>query len=353
MSDSPDNKMQKAEIEAVARSETACNASRQLGVIGGLGVGDQSREAAFSNKSAKRGHTEKRRYLGIWAIVCFAILGVLSGTFWMRLRDRFFVSNEAPGDYSGAIKFVDGSQVPMLLEVGETAIYAVILAPKGVIHERPISKTDPLVLEAQGQTITLRGQQNEYNEFVGTAETTAGKKGRFTISRRAEPRPIAADAQREAQSWVLLQSERSVWEDKLDKIDTIKKGKLEEIARLKNFVTDKPRLRAGADAKYAEVAAQLQAARDQLNARKEKAQKLAASLVLAQRVTPFGKLVTLARESNERELRWVESMLRVGERVGPAGIEDEVRRGMDILAIEDQIEKERDRIIELGGNPDA
>ncbi len=310
-------------------------------------IGDRPLLSIFSDGA------QKRKFITLWAVICFLVLGALSGSFWMRLRDRFVVSPGVSGTYSGAIEFVDGSQTPVLLEVGKSMLFGIVLSPGGVVHERSIARTEALVLDAQGESITLRGRRNEFDEFVGTAETSAKKRGHFTLGRRFDPRALTPEMEHDARSWVLLQAERAVWDEKISKIDAIKNVKLEDIERLKNFVTDKPRLRAGADAKYAQVAEQLQAARDQLIVRKEKAQRLAGSLALAQRVTPFGKLVTLARESNERELRWIESMLRVGDRVGPAGIDDEVRRGIEILNALAGIRREWNRIVELGGDPDA
>jgi len=51
-------------------------------------------------------------------------------------------------------------------------------------------------------------------------------------------------------------------------------------------------------------------------------------------------------------------MLRVGDQVGPgqagpAGIEDDVQRGLEIMGLKDQLVRERARIAALGGDPDA
>ena|GEM_PF-3921701 len=326
---------------------------------------------------------DSKNRLPVSAFLALLLIVLLSGTFWMRLRERFIVEPTAHGAYIGKIKLVSGYQIPMFLEIDDTQLYAAVLlhssaAPLGhtlnqrILIERARTVATPLTLplpdssnfsDMQEMTVTLRGQLNEYDEFTGTVFVSGHKsgvkeseiidRGQFMLRARAEPRALTPALQRDAQSWVLLQAERATWDEKLAKIATIKDGKLDEIERLKNFVNDKLRLRAGADQKYAAVETQLQAVHDELNGRKEKAQKLSASLALAQRVTPFGRLVTLARESNDRELRWVESMLRVGDQAGPAGIEDDVQRGLEIMGLKDQLVRERARIVALGGDPDA
>jgi hypothetical protein len=311
------------------------------------------RTVAGSSSAVAQSGGVKRRRLTITAAVLLVVLFILSGTFWLRIRDRFVIPPEATGSYSGVIKLPDGTQLPVALELDESRLFVALLSKNSVAIERPRSESGSLMLARDGLTVTLKGQVNEYDEFVGVAETSTGQKGVYRFGRRTEPRALSDKGLQEAQSWVLLSAELGMLEEKLSRIAGVKDGKNEEIARLRSFVADKPRLRAGADQKFSQVSAQLQAAKDELNSRLERARKLEASLGLAQRVTPFGRLVTLARESNERELRWVESMLRVGDQVGPAGIEDEVRRGFELLELKNRVEQERERVLQLGGDPDA
>ena len=75
--------------------------------------------------------------------------------------------------------------------------------------------------------------------------------------------------------------------------------------------------------------------------------KLDRQVELAYRVTGMGRLVSLARESLEREGRWQESMLRVGSADIPPEVLEQSAKAERILEIKRLIDSENTRIYDL------
>ena len=120
-----------------------------------------------------------------------------------------------------------------------------------------------------------------------------------------------------------------------------------EIDKLSNFITDADSLKQRAEDRFQKVKGEYTELKTKVEALRAQTVQLKNQVALAQRVTQQGTLVSLARESLDRESRWVDSMFR--SEVGTSGQDfvSGVRHGEKIIALREQIAIEREKIANL------
>jgi len=114
--------------------------------------------------------------------------------------------------------------------------------------------------------------------------------------------------------------------------------------------TEGEELRSRANEKFGSVQEGLAQAERELKQEHQKVQRLEASLEIAGKVTGMGKLVSLSRESLEREWRIVDSKLRSSADASAEDLEEEYERATRILEVQGQVANERAAIERLQRN---
>src|SRR5262249_34294030 len=120
-----------------------------------------------------------------------------------------------------------------------------------------------------------------------------------------------------------------------------------EVEKLSAVITEGQKLKNTADEKFAAVQKELEAAQTELKQKQERAKELEKKLDLALQVTNAGRLVALARESLDRDGRWIDSMTRVAADTSSPEVDVAVEKGERVLALKEAIDRERQRIDQL------
>lgn len=246
------------------------------------------------------------------------LLALLAGTSLLivDVRRRFPVL--PPGAYLGAIEGLGEEDGRFYIEraAGSPQLFVVMLHegwdPQLVEmfdREGKMSAPLPLTVVGPGTTISFVGTDQPAGVFRGRVERLGA-----TGEGRWELRPLIEESlplsNKELGGWLALRGELEQIEVKLAAYHRELQRKSEERDRLQAFVGDTGTLAARAASKLAEEQSSLDQARVRLDEIQRESRERERELRLASRVTPMGRLASLARESLERDARWYESRMR-------------------------------------------
>lgn len=303
-----------------------------------------------------------QRYLPhLVAFLALCILLGVSGLLWMERANRFPLP--PVGAYSGIVSGVwsSGAEDSFNLYVERNAADPKILVsiirpgwePRSVAIKLGEGGADesvlPITLSGPGGRIRLRGSRVGPSEYKGIADDlVTGTRGTWNLNLISGRGPTSTEHDDdEIKLWLKLKEELIDTEAQIHQNEQRIPEIQGEIDKLTAFISDKDRLKTLADEKFQAVRDEINQAQPGLRALQEQARHLEDRLLLAQRVTPMGRLVSLSRESLEREGRWVDSMYRVGAKESSPELEESVQRGEEILKVKREIAKERAKILEL------
>jgi len=290
-------------------------------------------------------------------------LAVVSLRLWLERQERFPFLEE--GEYHGAITgLFDNPRLPTKFLVrklsGAPEFQLVLLRPDWPAQiERASSPGDdsstgqdffPLIISHDGKSIKLSGVQNAPGSFSGRAvDQSNGQTGSWTLSRyRPKNDALSDEEQSELKSWLALRGELSQIDAQIVEMEELVPKQKEEIERLTEYVTEGVSLKRKADTKFNAVKEEIKSAKERLKLRQDEAKELEEKIDLSQRVTATGKLVSMSRDSLEREGRWIESMLKVNPgREEDSDLQNEVERAEKVLDLKRQIDLEKERISQL------
>ena len=131
-------------------------------------------------------------------------------------------------------------------------------------------------------------------------------------------------------------------------------GKISEqkirIDELQSKVFDGPSYKQHAKERLVDAETALEYARERLKVKQEEFDALQEKLNVAVKVSKRGRLVSLSRESLERERRWIDSVLRMEspETTSPE-VEQKYQKALEVKNIEDRIRIEEAEIARLQG----
>lgn len=294
-------------------------------------------------------------------VVMTVALAVVSVLLWMERRNRFPAM--APGLYAGSIGgiFADESEPPALLlmqafEDGDTLLISVagqepsakILV--GIKQEGSLESILPLTFESLGGALRFMGSQAGDHIYEGTVvNLDLGKRGRWEVQLVSSGDvSIASRKQEQLKLWLRLKEELGQTEQEFTEIQKQLPDQRAEVEKLSAAITEGTKLKSSAEEKYNAVQRDLEMVQKELAEKQERAKKLEGKLTLAQQVTPAGRLVALVHQTAEREARWMESMLRAGGEVSSPEVEAALTQGAKVLELQQQIEREKARINQLG-----
>ena len=279
--------------------------------------------------------------------------------FWLERSETF--PRMETGLYSGVIVSPLDPQAPPLalivlsraqsdqldvafvgsdLELQTVALKTSPAGPRG-----PSVSAQALELNSPAGPLRLSGQRSADGNYAGkVTQLRSGTEAAWRLVRAESGAPTLEETNlKEIRMWLSLRAEllavelRSSWLAK--KIPQ----QAEEIKKLDEFVTEGVGLKQRADQKFGQVQGLVKAALERLKLKQQEAKELEEKISLSQRVTPMGRLVSLGRESLQREAAWVELMFKLNPQSGDTKrIEQDYARAAKVLELKAEIRRERE-----------
>jgi hypothetical protein len=198
--------------------------------------------------------------------------------------------------------------------------------------------------------LRLTGKRlGEAHEYVGVIRGEQGlAKGDWSLH-GLQKAPLLYDRE-QLRHWLLLMAESWSVEDRLADSRNQIARRQQDISELEALIDDQEKLKSKTEDELKEARKEYLKAQEEFSQLADKAEGLAKQFHLARRVTPMGRLVALARETLERENRWISSMLRT-DMGGRSGVlDDELKKGERIMSLKHAIAQEKARIFELSND---
>lgn len=120
-----------------------------------------------------------------------------------------------------------------------------------------------------------------------------------------------------------------------------------EIERLTHFITEGESLKRNAQEKLIKIKDELEKVKAEFASKQSEVKALNEKLELSQRLTATGRLVSLARESLDRERRWADSMNKTTLSDSALDFDNVVGRGERIILLKNEIDIETAKIERL------
>jgi len=296
----------------------------------------------------------KGKFLHLYALLGVLLLLSLTTLWWMQFARSFPFVN--PGLYLGSIE--SGSDKLMFYverEEGDNELLFVVIED-GWVPQRvrflsdslTAKNTIPATINGPDSRLSLVGTEVRADQYSGTAYDRKGDSiGRWFMRRMyREPDPLLGDDDlirwlRVRGELFFLEQQKITEQNRLTQVN-------EEIQRLDSLVTDRDDLHLSVEDRLEVKSDELKTVQRELDIQRARLASLQNQIELAQRVTAMGKLVSLSRETFDREARYVESMFRAAPaETAPAGMESELEKAQLILELRSQIRDERLKIDEL------
>ncbi len=218
-------------------------------------------------------------------------------------------------------------------ELVSTAIHAAgSAAPRWVL---------PLIVSQGAKRIQLTGLPLGQDRYGGeVVDLSSGLEGTWRLEPiRALPGDVGQGAQ-EVRLWLMLKAELEEVEARIGEFERRVPEQRVEIEKLTSLLTEGEELRSRANEKFGSVKEERAVADREFKSEQQKVQRLEASLEIAQKVTGMGKLVSLSRESLEREWRIVDSLLRSSAGSSAEALKAEFEKATTVLELKRQVEVE-------------
>lgn len=292
------------------------------------------------------------------AVLSIGLLTLVSFLLWLEVRRRFPVVE--PGSYFGSLSGVFTSingESPLYLEhqAGRAGLVLVVPRPGWAPQDIPLGTEDhgladagwisPVTVSGPDGTLRFIGARSGPGEYSGgVVNIDTGFEGHWSV-RRVESSPTSTDRDAEIRHWLALKGELSDVGEEISLIERRIPDQKAEIEKLTTFIEERERLKSSADDKFEEVKESLRESQVELRELQDEARKLEAELDLAQRFTGMGRLVSLSRESLEREGRWIDSMLRSDIVSSQRNVEVAVARATKIAALKRDIAAARAELV--------
>jgi hypothetical protein len=297
--------------------------------------------------------------LGAFSLV---LLVVVSWLLWFEMSKRF--PNLDAGSYAGAIQGIFPGE-----SEGQGVFY---------VERKPNSDKLLFVLfrqDWQPQVVTSASSGNDSKDgewllpisingpdaklrFIGSKEGAGefggkvvnlnnGTQGSWNIKQIVQESPAAAEAASEIQAWLQKRSELEDIDNRIARAEAEIPRQRAEINKLTDFITEGSKLKSRAQQKLDESRQELTRREASLKSRREEARNLEQQFDLSHRVRGLGKLVSLGRESLEREAHWVSSMMDSDLQNVPPDLEVAVDKSKKIIELKRELAEERARIDRL------
>jgi len=290
-------------------------------------------------------------------------IGTVTGVFSSKGSAQGAANTESESSGAGARRDEAINAVPFYVErAPETEdLFVAVLAAgwkpqlvSTVIHAAGSTAPRwilPLIISQGERRLQLTGGAVAKDRYEGEAlDLTSGREGTWKLEPiRAPPGDVGQGAQ-VVRLWLMLKAELDDVEARTREFERRVPEQRAEIEKLTGLLTEGEELRSRANEKFGSVQEGLAQAERELKQEHQKVQRLEASLEIAGKVTGMGKLVSLSRESLEREWRIVDSKLRSSADASAEDLEEEYERATRILEVQGQVANERAAIERLQRN---
>ncbi len=290
--------------------------------------------------------------------VCFLCLLLVTSWLYVEVKQRF--PKLPQGTYIGSVdRLFSDSGEPVKLYVESTPsneLYFVLLR-KGwqpqmtTMVSRGGEQSEwlhPVVVTNGEAKLKFTGRADGQGYVGYVFEQEGDRRGTWKLTRVPQKSSETSAAEiKDTEAWVHLKAELAGVEAGIRRAEKIVPQQQREIEQLTAFITEGDNLRRRADEKFREKTRDLQNAQEELRKTQEVARELEKRLILAQSVTRMGNLVSLSRQSLERENRWFDSALN--SELPPTGedFEAAVERAKKIVGVKKAIKEEREYIEHL------
>lgn len=295
--------------------------------------------------------------LGVAALTVIALL------VWPQ-PDLTFPQLE-PGSYSGvlegAISSPDGKAINLYMErlPGSDEVFVVVFAPGwGAVSASlaegysGVETLTPLTVATRGGKLKFVGSRSSSGTYSGQV-TLLGSKG--SGSWKLEPfldrrnHLLNAEDIIETTARLNISAELRDVSARVAALEMLVPQQRAEIERLTGYIAEGVTLKERATQRLASAKQDLEKARAEFKVQESEARRLAEQLQISERVTPLGKLVSLSRESLERENRWLESMFRSNVALVSPEFESIMQRNERVRELKSKIIEARTELEELEG----
>ena len=318
-------------------------------------IPDQTSEAGGS-RPQRSGARQRLPFVMVGLVAGCLIF--LVGLFWSELGKRFPLVE--PGAYVGQVTGIaqDQDRQPLrfyLEHNQQTGSLFVVPLREGWLPQSFSAiappgaggNLDPITMQGDGATLRLVGRRIGEGNYGGSAYgLESSESGVWQITK------VTSDGGSSAQLGELrralgLAAELQAAQRAVTDLEAQLAEQRAQSERLTEYLTEGKTLAADAEQQMRQARDELDQARGELQRQREKAEQLAAQVAVSEKVAGAGRLVALARESIERENRWIDSMLRVGLPEENTELGDALARATAIDQLEQEIATERATVREL------
>lgn len=316
-------------------------------------MADDSSQAGWSlgRPGQRAPRIGRRAGSGRFLVVILTLLlaaGMVGGGLWNAFRSDSF-PKLPPGRYvgtlSGATEF--GVARDWILTIPEDFkhLQALFLGPDGAAFPAQRNGSGYLVVSAGDHEVIFRGAAPENGGLKGTFQYGDSRRsGDWTLA-PAELTTFEAD--QSFRNWMVLRSEISRVARDIEIAQRLIPSQKIEIEDLSKTITDESAVKELGQRRIKELDARLAQVQAELLKVRKDVEQGESQLRLAQKVSARGKLVSLSRESLERESRWARSLLVGSLGAMSSDLEDALKRAGEIQLLKEALANERRSIEEL------
>ena len=318
--------------------------------------GDQNASSIEENNIAEVKTWVKKRNFNLKSlkIIIIIFLLLLFG-YWVLPSDKEEFPKLAVGSYLGEIKGVDEeSTLSFFIESLPSNEFFINIEDESSEPQRiSLVFTDgaevvqPVTININGEEWKLIGSGDEQNFSGKLIELEGKREGTWKLKMLPFNKNDFALNEQEVSEWAKLTNQYETLKQEVSSIKTQVTNQTKEIEKLTDFIVDADRLKARSEKKYRNISQKLDEKNIELKQVESEAQVLENRLALAQKVTDMGRLVLLARQTLERENRWINSAL--GGEVPYQGedFQRELENAKKILSVKRAIQEEEEYIAHL------
>ncbi len=316
--------------------------------------GDFKESVEISDQRSQREH--------ILAGAALLLVILIASLWWSRTLEQFPVLPE--GIYQGKLTGLwpdSSSDKPSEIKLlahsdGSDQLYFVVdrpgwapqfLAPvAGALAVPKSSWLPPMALSSSRERLTFAGRDAGSGKYSGRVRLASNDQLGHWELQILSAATVDQPPENFDQHVALFLNLRNL-QNELERQEQFVKVQTQEINRFSDFITDGERFRERANERYNEVNTKLTQEKEVVARLRLQAQKLEAQVLLAQKLTERGLLVNLARDSLDREARWIQSLFNSEVLPGNAEFITAVQRADKTQRLREEIAKERDRIYSL------
>ena len=247
---------------------------------------------------------------------------VLGAYLWSGAKSGF--PKIAAGSYIGSISIPGAKQVSSTFKFylerssADDELLFIVLR-EGWLPQKVLPATQsssdmsfPVTISGKDGSFRFEGRQLADGQYAGKViYIDSGRVGTWTISPvKVEPKDSTDKETNQVRDWLLLKAGLVDAVARYESLSQNMAKQKAEIDSLSGYVTEGGDLKARAAKKLDGIKREQSDARQLLERKQKEAKELEDKIEIAESVTRMGRLVSLSRESLEREARWADSMLR-------------------------------------------